>query len=120
MGKYKPQNAGTVAKVAPSPLKQPRNPSDAYISYIDLIIFGLADPFSNPPETCILVRKRSRGAHTIDAREPEPTPAINEEAKFCLSASSVSKETLFEAVADDCVEFSPSSRTFIFRDPDHE
>lgn len=112
MGKYKPQNAGTVANVAPSPLKQPRNPSDAYISRIELIIFGLVEPFCNPPDTCIRVRKRSRGAHTIDAREPDPTPAINEEVKFCLSASSASEETLFEAVADDCA--------FIFRDPDHE
>ena len=36
------------------------------------------------PHTCILVRSKSRGAHTTDAMAPEPTPATSEETKVAV------------------------------------
>mmetsp|Transcript_27620 Transcript_27620/g.57687 ORF Transcript_27620/g.57687 Transcript_27620/m.57687 type:complete len:145 (+) Transcript_27620:1148-1582(+) len=112
-----PQNAGTVARVAPSPRKQPRTPSDRYISWIDLMIFALwADFPSSPPATCMRVLTKSSGAQTTDAKDPDPTPDMRDETKFCRSAIFVVVALLVEGIS--LVEASSSSNTFIFRDPD--
>ena len=54
-------------------------PSARYISYIDLIILAFWADLPNPPATCIRVLTKSSGAHTTDAIDPDPTPAMRDD-----------------------------------------
>jgi hypothetical protein len=67
--------------------------------------------------TCMRVLTRSSGAHTTDAKEPEPTPASREERKACLSCSPCCGVVVVE---EDAASNSSCSYVFIFREPDHE
>jgi len=91
------QKVGTVASVAPNPRKQPLKPSFRNTSckalYIPLfLLVRVAAAAEAPwlvvvvvvaaPMTCIRVRTRSRGAHTMLAIPPDPAPATMEERLF--------------------------------------